>query len=564
MTHAMHDGLRGIKRPHSPEAPEKPETVAPCAAPTAPETTDLGSHTPMEKGQQVLFFYESNASDPEAALVCCGTPKSRGPGGFHFVGSHMWLHGTLAQACDLSKVDQERQETWPKVMPKAEYSFMTRKGTPKPQMATPLSVRWVCPAKSAPCKLSLMFVRWGGEYSKWMDEQEANDGDWGKYGSPPSDEYMGHVVNEGIKVHPGLRDEHGMPLFELHHVFLSNSKDAFLISQQAHIIRAGLKAQRRAAFWMLWPAEWEDFGDPDYACYIERHSMFAAMRACEALGIRSLFPHPADQYELITSKSWMATLSLHPGAFLPAATLVSKGSVKMDAAAAAESALRTMHHIRRMNPYPVDPEDPPAPSAINQNGIQKGVVKLGWSWENRFVVTFNSPSHLQARLKEMMNQPGCLATYCIVQEWVDFDFEMRLYFLPPPEWPAKHPIEPEMIQCNAWGKSDDTKSVGVSRASFSKLSEEKVLSRWEGDVAAWQMAKAKAIEISQFLLAWLLSAEHQPVPSMRLDFMVKRLRPGKARVVFGEYCEQGACVLGWQGGPPTIWRACLDAALRDK
>lgn len=59
--------------------------------------------------------------------------------------------------------------------------------------------------------------------------------------------------------------------------------------------------------------EAQDFGDPDYACYIERHSMFAAMRACEGCGIRSLFPHPADQYELITSKSWMATLSLHPG-----------------------------------------------------------------------------------------------------------------------------------------------------------------------------------------------------------------------------------------------------------
>ena len=177
--------------------------------------------------------------------------------------------------------------------------------------------------------------------------------------------------------------------------------------------------------------------------------MFAAMRACEGLGIRSLFPHPADQYELITSKSWMATLSLHPGqafwcietsiefldrnepdlqspftiftvtpgiwlpvilgkqnvndgllcgflhqvtvfcstpsgvcliqrqiaasagAFLPAATLVSKGSVKIDAAKAAETALRTLHHIRRMNPYPVEPGDPPAPSVVNQNGIQK-------------------------------------------------------------------------------------------------------------------------------------------------------------------------------------------------
>lgn len=189
-------------------------------------------------------------------------------------------------------------------------------------------------------------------------------------------------------------------------------------------------------------------------------------------------------------------------------------------------------------------------------------MKLGWSWENRFVVTFNSQSHLQARLKELMNQPGCLATYCIVQEWVDFDFEMRLYFLPEADWPGEAPIEPKMIQCNAWGPSDDTKSVGVSRASFSKLSEEKVLSRWEGDAAAWAMAKEKAIKISQLLLAWLLSAEHQPVPSMRLDFMVKRLGPGKARVIFGEYCEQGACVLGWQGGPPTIWRACLDAALR--
>lgn len=285
----MPDGVNGTKRPYSP-----------------------GRSTVMEKGQQVLFFFESDASDPRAPLVYCGTPKNRGPGGFLFAGSHAWLLGTLEHDFDGQKVDPDRKETWPKVRPKAEYSFVTRKGTAA-ALATPLQVRWVTTAKSPPCKLSLLFVRWGGEYSKWMDEQEANDGDWGKYGSPPSDEYMGHVVKEGIKAHAGLKDEQGMPLFELHHVFISNSKDAHLIAQQAHIIRAGLKAQRRAAFWMLWPAEWEDFGDPDYACYIERHSMFAAMRACEGLGIRSLFPHRADQYELITSKSWMATLSLHPG-----------------------------------------------------------------------------------------------------------------------------------------------------------------------------------------------------------------------------------------------------------
>lgn len=332
----------------------------------------------MEKGRQVLFFYESDASDPQAPLVNCGTPKNPNQGGFRFAGSHAWLHGTLDQPFDGKNVDPERKETWPKVWPKAEYSFVTRKGTPA-TLKAPLQVRWISTAKTAPCKLSILFVRWGGEYSKWMDEQEANDGDWGKYGSPPSDEYMGHVVREGIQAHPGLKDEEGMPLYELHHVFVSNSKDAFLISQQAHVIRAGLKGVRRAAFWMLWPAEWEDFGDPDYACYIQRHSMFAAMRATEAVGIRSLFPHPADQYELITSKSWMATLSLHPGAFLPAATLVSKGSVKIDAAKAAENALRTLHYIRRMNPHPVDEGDPPAPSVVNQNGIQRLGSSLSYS-----------------------------------------------------------------------------------------------------------------------------------------------------------------------------------------
>lgn len=64
-------------------------------------------------------------------------------------------------------------------------------------------------------------------------------------------------------------------------------------------------------------------------------------------------------------------IAVSAGAFLPAATLVSKGSVKIDAAKAAETALRTLHHIRRMNPYPVEPGDPPAPSVVNQNGIQK-------------------------------------------------------------------------------------------------------------------------------------------------------------------------------------------------
>ena len=57
----------------------------------------------MEKGRQVLFFYESDASDPQAPLVNCGTPKNPNQGGFRFAGSHAWLHGTLDQPFDGKK-----------------------------------------------------------------------------------------------------------------------------------------------------------------------------------------------------------------------------------------------------------------------------------------------------------------------------------------------------------------------------------------------------------------------------------------------------------------------------
>jgi len=481
------------------------------------------------------------------------------------VSSHAWLHGSLEQPFDPAAFDAGREGTWPLVLPKSDYSFVTREGKPALAAAMPQRVRWIRDATAggnAPCKLSVLFVRWNGATSKWMDEQEANDGDWGKYGSPPSDEYMGHIVELGLEKHAALHDSEGTPLFELQHYMVSSSKDMYQLTAQAGMVRATMKGQKRVAFWMLWPAEWEDFDDPDYACYVDKTAMFNAMRACEGVAIRSLFPHGADQYELITSKSWMATLSVHPSAYLPAATLVNKASVKINAKAAADMAMKALHHIRAMNPFPVQPGEPPAPSAINKDGIVKGVVKLGWSWENRFVVNFTGEKQLEARLKEMLGQPGCKASYCIVQEWVDFDFEMRLYFTPPADWPEKSPIKPTMIQCNAWGVQDENRQVGTSRANFSKLSEEKVLQRWENDAAAWEDCKEKATKISQFLLAWLISADAQPVPSLRIDFMVSRLGPGKARVVFGEYCEQGACCLGWVDGPPTIWRSCIDSALR--
>merc|ERR1712224_266110 len=119
--------------------------------------------------------------------------------------------------------------------------------------------------------------------------------------------------------------------------------------------------------------------------------------------------------------------------------------------------------------------------------------------------------------------------------------------------------QPTRIECNAWSGSMEN----GSRRSFHKLDESKILKQyWSGDEEAYRSATDEAINISQFLVAWLRLNDAQPVPMIRLDFMLRRLAPGRARVVFGEYCEMGACSLGWEEGPPTVMRAAVDAALR--
>merc|ERR1712176_1493294 len=130
------------------------------------------------------------------------------------------------------------------------------------------------------------------------------------------------------------------------------------------------------------------------------------MRACEAAGLRTGFPHPAEQYEQITSKSWMATLSLQPQAKLPAGTKVSKANVLNDAKAAAKAALATLEFIRRQNPFPTEDGENAAPSVINKDGIKKGVVKLGYSWEARFVSIFHNEDDLAVKLTDMLTQRG--------------------------------------------------------------------------------------------------------------------------------------------------------------
>lgn len=174
-------------------------------------------------------------------------------------------------------------------------------------------------------------------------------------------------------------------------LFVGNSDDLKNVQANAGKIISKLSGPTRSSFWHLYPCEWDDFEEETFACYVERRALFSAMRACEAYGLQSAFPHPADLWELITSKTWMATLCAWPAARMPPATLVSRGSVVRSSQQAAADAVKALAHLRSINPSESEP-----PTASGQKEVG-GVVKLGWSWENRFVLGFWGEEHLRAR-----------------------------------------------------------------------------------------------------------------------------------------------------------------------
>jgi len=534
------------------------------------------------KGRELQFFNAADPSDRSAVYIRLGT------GGSQLHLSHGWHHGVLEEVFSPELCSTDCPETWPLVVPRPPALFVSSWGEPVhcARRIPPWRIRE--PSSALPL-LSIVFVRWAGEQE--VTSGCESDG-WGKYGSPISETYLSALIAKGVFSHPKLG---GMDAFdicgcdvEIFSIFVRRSQDLWDVTPFASVVASTLKGYRRACFWMLWPVEWNDPDHEkllqpavppkgartppffwktsrDYAGYVERRALFCAMRACEAAGLRSGFPHCADIYELLTSKSWLASLCLQPEARLPAAVMVSKGSVLQDSKRAARLALDALDNIRKRSPFPVSAGETPAPSVVNSEGVKKGVVKLGWSWEAHYVLCFTGEQELEACLLEMMTYEDCTATSCIVQEWVDFDFEMRWYFILPKSFSSGEKLQPmrsEYTLWTHWGEAEGPHTPSPENGvSMRNSSQKECLSCWNEDAEAWKAARIAASHVSQHLLTWLLAMDSQPIFMIRLDFMLHRWAPGKARVVFGEFCEAGACCLSWEEGPEVIWRAALDAAL---
>lgn len=391
-----------------------------------------------------------------------------------------------------------------------------------------------------PVSLSFFVVRWGG--AKPVNPATEGLGGWGAIGSTCSDNYINGFFSMGAYQNLGAD-------YETISVFVQNSED--LASIRPCQVLPLMRGSVRAGAYFLWPIEFAD--GHEYPGYVERDRLIRVMTLAEAAGIPTRFPHSAHLYKVFASKEWTTWCCLQPKLKVPLTTQVSRSSISMDARQAAQLALSALASLQKFRASWSEDVQMRVP------GPPKGIAKLGYSWEAQDVVKWTNPQQLADGLFDLASQEGSHVGSVLVQEWVDFDVEMRNYVIDansedPASWRPK-----KVIFTQFQHMSQD----GGRFTSFDRFDRHSCLKRcFSDDEAAMQDVESQAHELIGAWLQWLRGLCAETPPVIRFDLMVKRLGPGQARVVTGELTELGGCFLGWPQGPPVVFKAMVDSCFR--
>lgn len=391
--------------------------------------------------------------------------------------------------------------------------------------------------------LTLFHVRWGGEQQ--VNPVTEGAGGWGQIGSTPSDNYINGWEDHVFQTLG--------PTYEIFSAFIQNSDE--LCKLAPPLMRHLFSGLHIGALYFMWPIAFQD--GHEQPAYVQREKLFELMVHMEATGIPTRFPHPSHLYRVFASKEWTAQMCLHPLLKTPLTTQVSRQAVASDPATSAEQAicaLRRLSETRAAWGFGASGQldvSKPAP-------IQKGVAKLGWSWEAMDVQAWRNKQELQSVLMHLVEQPGSFVDSLFVQEWVDFDVEIR-HFIVEPDLSNPQTLIPKAKVYTVF-KSQEQGSF----RNFERYDRKMCLQTcFQNDDVALADAERQAEDLIVRWLQWLQAQTHELPVFTRFDILSKRLGPGRAAVTTMELTELGGCFLGWQQGPPTVFAAMLRSCFRD-
>jgi len=259
-------------------------------------------------------------------------------------------------------------------------------------------------------------------------------------------------------------------------------------------------------------------------------------------------------YEQLASKSWTSVLSLTPHLRVPATVAVPRMLLEKSCAEASERALKALQLVHKQQ-------------IILRGGtaddcpIEKGVAKLGFSWEALDVKYWQRRSGLEDALTqlaqrieisgELTAQPHDLEEI-LVQEYVKHDLEIRLYIVEG---------QVEGIIYTKFCRIKENMEFGDFKQQFSKA---EAARHWMGgDVAALEDAERQCRELAGHWLDWLQAQSCEMPPAIRVDFFAVRTEnQGCAEVWTLELCELGFSMLAHKSLPGKVFAAMLRGCLR--
>merc|ERR1712232_143948 len=187
-----------------------------------------------------------------------------------------------------------------------------------------------------------------------------------------------------------------------------------------------------------------------------------------------------------------------------------------------------------------------------------GVAKLGWSWEAMDVQAWRNKRELERGLVSLAEQPDSLVDCVYVQEWVDFDVEIR-HFVVEPDLRRPETLKPKKLIYTVFKTQDQG-----SFRNFDRFDRQGcLLKTFNNDGAALADAEQQAETLIVRWLEWLQAQSHELPVVTRFDILAKHSGPGKAEVRTGELTELGGCFLGWPEGPQVVFGAMLRSCFAD-
>eukprot|EP00756_Hemistasia_phaeocysticola_P004681 Hpha_TRINITY_DN12949_c0_g1::TRINITY_DN12949_c0_g1_i1::g.164504::m.164504 len=387
--------------------------------------------------------------------------------------------------------------------------------------------------------LTLLVFRWGG--TKTCDPVHDGAGGWGATGSMVSDPYIAQFFTTAVLPSLGTR-------YRAYSIFVTSTEDLKRLHAPT-LSRLANETERSAGLYFLWPVNYRS--SDAYPGYVGQNEMLNLMSEVEASGVVTRFPHHSHLYRHLLSKDWMAhnCLSGYDGALT---TKVPIGQIAFDSVTAARKAIESMSNLRMGDGRPWTKT--------------QGVAKMGFAWEATDVRRFEDERQLAERLDSLVHRPMlATADSVMVQEWVDFTSEFRLFFVDPqPAWDSKRGgpklLKPRAVLYTRFREEQKNSGCPTDFERFDRAG--CLASCFSSDTHALDDAERQCFELASKCLFWMLTECSEPPPVMRMDFMVRRAGPGAAKVTLCEMTELGGCFLGWERGPRQIWGAVVRSCFR--